>query len=50
MIVLFSYDGDRSTNNLIDCLQYYRCPYRRIHLEQEDFQNIGIEQNLKTCP
>jgi hypothetical protein len=43
MIVLFSYEGDRSTNRLIDWLHYYRCPYKRIHLEDEDFQNIEIE-------
>ena len=42
MIVLFSYNGDRSTNRLIDWLNYIECPFKRINIEEEDFKNIKI--------
>ncbi len=42
MIVLFSYEGDKSTNHLIDWLEYYNCKYIRINLLNEDFRNIKL--------
>ena len=48
MIVLFSFDGDINTNNLIDWLKFYKCPYSRINLSKEDSKNIDIQFNNNT--
>ncbi len=42
MIVLFSYPGDANTNLLIEWLHYYKCKYKRVDLEKEDFNNIRV--------
>lgn len=42
MIVLFSYEGDKNTNYLIEWLKVYKCQYKRIHLDEEDFRNIKL--------
>jgi hypothetical protein len=52
MIVLFSFEGDKNTNYLIDWLIYYKCPFKRVELEKEDFRKIEItlknsETNIK---
>ncbi len=40
MIIILSYDADRSTNKLIDWLKYLDCPFERVNLEIEDFRNL----------
>jgi hypothetical protein len=42
MIVLFSYDGDTNTNQLIDWLEFYHCPYLRVDLSKENSKKIEI--------
>jgi hypothetical protein len=42
MIVLFSFEGDKNTNYIIDWLMYYNCQFKRVDLEKEDFRNINI--------
>jgi hypothetical protein len=42
MIILLSYNGDRSTNRLIDWLNYFECPFKRVHIEEEDFKNLKV--------
>lgn len=47
MILLFSYDGDRSTNRLIEWLKFINCPFKRINIENEDFRNLKMETSKK---
>jgi len=42
MIIIFSYEGDRNTQHLIEWLNFYKCEYKRVHLEEENFRNIKI--------
>ena len=48
MIVLFSFEGDRNTNDVIDWLSYYGCSFRRIDLNKEDYRNISIQKSGKS--
>lgn len=43
MILLLSFDGDRNTNRLIDWLHYFGLSFKRIHLNDEDFQKLNIK-------
>lgn len=43
MIVLFTHFQDGSTNKIIEWLHHFQCPFKRVHLEEEHFQNIKIE-------
>ncbi len=45
MIILFSHNGDRNTNHLIDWLEHFGCIYERINLPDEDFHNISVTAN-----
>lgn len=49
MIVIFSYPNDLSTNKIIEWLVRFDCPFKRIHLEDEDFRNITIKLNNTNC-
>jgi hypothetical protein len=42
MIIIFSYEGDRNTQYVIEWLNFYKCEYKRVHLEEEDSRNIKI--------
>lgn len=42
MIVLLSYPGDQLSNSVIDWLHYYKCCYKRINLEEEDFRKLSL--------
>lgn len=46
MILLFSYDGDRSTNRLIEWLNFINCPFKRIPIKNEGFRNLGKKPTL----
>ena len=48
MIVLFSYNGDKNTNYVIEWLQFYKCNYKRVDLEDEDFRNIRVSISNNT--
>jgi len=45
MIVIFSFDGDKSTNKLIDWLCYFKCKFHRFNLEDEDISKILISMD-----
>jgi hypothetical protein len=40
MIVILSFAGDQVTNAVIDWLHVYKCKYKRINLEEEDFRKL----------
>jgi hypothetical protein len=42
MIVILSYPGDQVANSVMDWLAAYKCNYRRIHLEEEDFRKLAF--------
>jgi hypothetical protein len=42
MIVILSYAGDEVTNGVLDWLYVYKCNYKRINLEEEDFRKLAF--------
>lgn len=40
MILILSFDGDKSTNKLIDWLKFYNCNFKRINLDTENSNNL----------
>jgi hypothetical protein len=40
MIVILSFAGDQVTNAVMDWLHGYKCNYKRINLEEEDFRKL----------
>jgi hypothetical protein len=42
MIIILSYPGDQVANAVTDWLHAYKCNYRRIHLEEEDFRKLAF--------
>lgn len=42
MIVILSYAGDAVTNAVMDWLYIYKCNYKRINLEEEDFRKLAF--------
>jgi hypothetical protein len=40
MIVILSFAGDQVTNAVMDWLHVYKCNYKRINLEEEDFRKL----------
>jgi hypothetical protein len=42
MIVILSYAGDQVANAVMDWLYVYKCNYRRINLEDEDFRKLAF--------
>jgi hypothetical protein len=40
MIVILSFAGDQITNAVMDWLYVYKCNYKRINLEEEDFRKL----------
>jgi len=51
MVVILSYSGDDNTNKLKEWLKFYEVSYKRVHLENENFQNIEIStcENRLNC-
>src|SRR5690554_2569251 len=42
MIIIFSIDGDSSTNKVIDWLIFFNTPHIRVNLENEDPKNLSL--------
>ena len=43
MIIIFSFPSDNVTNKIIEWLKFYKCDFKRINLEEEDYKNIEIQ-------
>jgi hypothetical protein len=48
MIVILSYAGDQVANAVMDWLYVYKCNYKRINLEEEDFKKLAFSIATET--